>query len=567
MKMKATHIEVLSLLIAGVAQVRVEELKNLKLLCFDAQNAGGGVDETAAAMPWSTAETLLTVILSALRGGGSSARGARARPTATAATAARKPAREVADDAGTNSVENQQLTTLIARLMDLGSGVASLPKDIVQDIWGSRFGSVAAMEALLPVLLLREDVSPTVALEAFSSLTTFHVDLCALLLSKVGDSAQTLSHSSIQADARIESTILEVWNQHLLSMRAEHHGGNESAFLQYCSSFRALEQKAVELLNEEALQRFSQFAVSSLAQLSWSTAEPDSTLQMASVSSAVLGDLCFDHDMQWVSSGLVAAAPSGLPLLVGIYVLSRWYAALQRSDLPQRVALMRSSLRARSFLMSRVVLASMPVGPDLASAKGVSLSAEADRSEQPCDMCDVQQCETLIASLLSDDGLSSGHMKLILLLVRERAVLQNNLRRLAIGAVEITTLPVNEPVNVQYLQNSISQDSRADTGGAMSLDTCVLVLQALCKHHMYEDFVQFLLLDMQTVLCASDNQRCHWRADARVCEQVTQLPEGSCWKRQVRHHSCCAGPMTVTKSWDGSTFLYANTNIFYVSFF
>lgn len=576
-KMKPAHIEVLGLLITGVAPSRVEELKGLKLLSFPVTTATATAatpeeHHRSAAIPWAASESLLTTLLTALRKGSNSGEtSTRAGRGASAGTS--RKAREVSGGTETSSSsggpENDQLSQLVARLLDFGAGVANLPTDILQDLYSSRFGDTEAMEALLPPILLREDISPTAALEACASLTTYHADLCKLILSKAGCSSTLLSqlNDSAEVDVKIEQTLHAVWLQQVsqLGQRCAH-GDVEEVFLHHCSAFHSLLHKASNLLNQVALRRFSEVVIATLSRLASakSTDSDVAPISPQSTPAILLGEVSLADHVQWIAAGVVSAvAPGGLALLVGIHVLTHWGLELQRADQQEedvvagegRSTQLRSGLHARSLLLSRLLLASLHSSTETALFRDICLasssvpSSTGHSTDNVYDIEDPAQWDALVVTLLeSDDGISAAHLQIILALHQQRCVLHQNLCTLVDGSADTSVVQLfSLPLKLQYLQRAFaihhvteptsSPPVHACASSSLSMPTCAKMLKALAKVQMHGEFVQFMLVDMQ-LLCGSGVQggdSPQWRQNARIMDIVYMLlPERSCWKRQVR---------------------------------
>ena len=525
-KMKTGHIEVVCLLILGVTESRVEELRSL----FVCNQFVSNNDASVAPLCAGDAHFLLNALLLAInrsdeRSGDDPVKSAR--PVRTSSVAARRAVTGTDESSASLPFDKDHCSRFIVSLLQLAPAVHNLPAHVQQMAFSVAFGDPLRMDELLPVILTNESIAPAVAEDIFTAIVVHHRDLCALL------SGRAASPSNVN----VSSYLISVWHmkvQELTTTGLETVLKPAIVFSDLASALRSLLTKASVMLNESEKKDFQSMVIASLAQF---TAGPSNKAKTTSHSTGLnLGsvtDIVLRDEAAWLDSGLFAAYPECFLLHLALFVLT--------FGLPEsgELCAARLVLLTRCLVAELTTVAAAAVHPwrnvRLVCSTAVGVLGAADNSITPLtnvDLSDATQIDAFLRSSLTFVALQTAPLQADM----TRHIV--SLHRLCCAASSQPLSVSDMPVAAHLLQDLLSftptkthKDtivSNSDPDRALTLN--VTIMESLVRSRSFDLYVEFMLLDMPV---HHETTFPEWRRDARIVALVGQLPAGSAWQRQV----------------------------------
>lgn len=522
-KMKTGHIEVVCMLILGVAESRVEELRSL-FVC--SQFVANSCDASVLPLGAGDAHFLLNALLLAVNRNDERADidvAKSTRPVRATSVAARRVVSSTEESSASLSFDKEHCVRFITLLLQLAPAVYNLPVDLQQCAFSAAFGDSSRLEELLPSILTNEDIAPLVAKDIFTAIVVDHRELCGLL------SGRAASPTSLN----VPSYLMFVWQMKLQELVAIDVTSNlEVLFSYFASALRSLLSKASRMLNETEKKSFFGAVTLSLTQLTVHVTKSKGPQNGAarvgnniSVLNAVLSD-----EAAWLSGGILSAFPECFPLYSALLALTL--------GVPESAELET----ARQLLLARCLFAELTAAAAgtahpwqklhlvCSTATGVLLGAPASSvgTLTKVDLSDGAQVHQLIRSSLLFVASQAFSLQIDML---ARIV---SLYRLCTLSCALQDMPVAAHMLQSLLTSTQRSTSSSVTGKcrpeeALAMD--VTIMEALLRAGSFDLLVEFLLLDMPARhggLSIPD-----WRKDDRLVALVNQLPAKTAWRRQV----------------------------------
>jgi hypothetical protein len=521
-KMKTGHIDMICLLIRGVAENRVEELLSLfSISQFVPSNC-------VAPISVSDADFLLTTLISSFSGNSSEPEGGSA-----------KSARSFKTESPSLSFDRDHCIRLISQLMKFADAIAEMPLEVRQQAMGAAFGDCAKMEALLPEMLVNEDISLVCMKRSMSAISIDHRELCVLL------NAREVLPPAIHAPTFLSS----IWQLKLKEIVCLESNWNVPViFHNVASALRSIVSKASIILQEGESEMFVESVVRSLAELRVNS--PLASNSIPAERSQSVGDVCMSDESAWLDGGILEAFPECVPLYLALFLLSDLNSLVAETP-TTTVAAARVVLLARC-LLAEFCRAALDAGAAVVKSLCIVYSAptvqvgstavasHGDAELQEINIRDVAQCATVISQLL--DAVAPlpppSNLKALTALVGFYRVVCRLERILKTEENRRNSFPVNALMLQSSLAFSLVFTSNGDGATFSSADTVrvaldldVSILEALARADAYDLLIELLVLDMPL----TRSHTCpEWYRDGRIANIVESLPLNSPWRRQVK---------------------------------
>ena len=511
-KMKALHIDALLLLIAGVSANRVEELKKFTWSFYR--------EECAIILPIPTIEVLISAIIERLAHCDSK----------ISSTSRLNSSFSTTTTSSTMTLEVQNTVKLAEYLLSFRRGVNDLPGDILTDLLGTAFGN-AMVSKFIERILLREAVSGAAASYAVEVFQTDYTALCQLLCS---GRVSPVNRNEGRTPTSMLDYLQSTWTTALSGIQNDNTSDTMMVFLEKSSDLRALSSKAKACLSGAELLSFTQCALGSASALE---INPPWVLVDASHFSSIAEVFLLEMD-SWVSGDAVLFSKyaQAWPLYGAIHALTHLGMHVKELSV---YSCMKDIITVRALLLSRCILYALYQDRlitaqqlnaihlycnDFVSNETVS-SRVAYNIQSP--KLWVQLLQTLFTYIEQlDNTTKQCGIKYLIILLR----LHQHVCTAVTSDQHLFLFPA--PLAVQFTISGLNilqkhTKSPLNLANTMIIDLHIYILKQLQQHKMYEEFIEFLLLDV----FASTGSLGHYNAE--LIGLIEMLPNNTCWKRQV----------------------------------
>ena len=512
-KMKALHIDALLLLIAGVSATRVEELKKFTWSFYR--------EECAIRLPIHTIEVLISAIIERLTHCDSKISSTNRINSSFSSTTS-----------SAMTLEVQNTVKLAEYLLSFRRGVNDLPGDILTDLLDTAFGRDAIISEFIERILLREAVSGATASYAVEVFQTDYTALCQLLC---GGRVSPMNRNEGITPTSMLDYLQSTWTTALSGIQNDNTSDTMLVFLEKSSDLRALSSKAKTCLSGAELLSFTQCALGSASALE---INPPWVLVDASHCSSIAEVFLLEMD-SWVSGDAVLFSKyaQAWPLYSAIHALTHLGMHVKELSV---YSCMKDIITVRALLLSRCILYALYQDRlitvqqlnaihlycnDFVSNETVS-SRVAYNIQSP--KLWVQLLQTLFTYMeLLDNTTKQCGIKYLIILLR----LHQHVCTAVTSDQHLLLFPA--PLSVQFTVSGLNNlqnhtKSPLNIVNTVLIDLHLYILKQLQQHKMYEEFIEFLLLDVFASTGGSLDYN-----NAELIGLIEMLPDSTCWKRQV----------------------------------